>query len=90
MEKPIRAFLWASSRNKKKYYLVFWKRICKPKCKGGLGIKDLTKFSISLMCKWWWKLENEDGPWQEFMWKKYLRNSCVYSATHKQKDYFVV
>jgi hypothetical protein len=33
-----------------------------PKSKGGLGVKDLNKFNISLMCKWWWKLENEDGP----------------------------
>jgi hypothetical protein len=86
LEKPIRAFFWASSRNKKKVYWVSWKRICKPKCKGGLGIKNLTKFNISLMCKWWWKLEDDVGPWQDFMWKKYCRNSGIYTASHKQKD----
>jgi hypothetical protein len=51
-----------------------------------LGIKNLTKFNISLMCKWWWKLEDGVGPWQDFMWKKYLRNSGIYTAAHKQKD----
>jgi hypothetical protein len=86
LEKPIRAFFWASSRNKKKVYWVSWKRICKPKCKGGLGIKNLTKFNISLICKWWWKLEEGVGPWQDFMWKKYLRNSGIYTVIHKQKD----
>jgi hypothetical protein len=86
MEKPIRAFLWASSRNKRKYYLVSWEIICKPKIKGGLGIKNLTKFNISLMCKWWWKLENAEGPRQKFMWRKYLENSTVFSVGHKQKD----
>jgi hypothetical protein len=38
------------------------------------------------MCKWWWKLEHDKGPWQDFMWKKYLSNSCVYLAKHKQHD----
>jgi hypothetical protein len=83
MEKPIRAFLWESTRHKRKYYLVSWKIICKPKIKGGLGIKNLTKFNISLMCKWWWKLENVEGPWQKFMWRKYLKNSTIFSVGHK-------
>jgi hypothetical protein len=21
--------------------------------------------NISMLCKWWWKLENEDGLWQQ-------------------------
>jgi hypothetical protein len=86
IEKPIRAFLWASTRHKRKYYLVSWKIICKPKIKGGLGIKNLTKFNISLICKWWWKLENVEDPWKKFMWRKYLENSTVFSVGHKQKD----
>jgi hypothetical protein len=32
------------------------------------------------MCKWWWKLEDGVGPWQDFMWKKYLINSGIYTA----------
>jgi hypothetical protein len=38
------------------------------------------------MCKWWWKLENAEGPRQKFMWRKYLENSTVFSVGHKQKD----
>jgi hypothetical protein len=38
------------------------------------------------MCKWWWKLENADGPWQRFMWKKYLENTTIFAVGHKQKD----
>jgi hypothetical protein len=52
MEKPIRSFLWASTRGKRKYHLDSWK----PRRKGRLGIKHLLRFSVSLMCKWWWKL----------------------------------
>jgi hypothetical protein len=86
MEKPIRAFLWASYRGKRRYHLVKWKLICTPRSKGGLGIKNLHRFNISLMCKWWWKLEHDTGPWQDFMWKKYLINSCVFSVKHKAHD----
>ena len=38
-----------------------WDVICLDKKKGGLGIKDIFKMNISLLCKWWWKLEKEDG-----------------------------
>lgn len=31
----------------------------------------------SLLCKWWWRLEEGQGLWQEICWKKYLNNSCV-------------
>jgi hypothetical protein len=61
-KKPIRAFLWSTNSDKRKYHLVKWKHICKPRSKGGLAIKDLTRFNISLMCKWWWKLEKDNGP----------------------------
>jgi hypothetical protein len=42
MEKPIRSFLWASTRGKRRYHLVSWKLTGTPKSKGGLGIKMFT------------------------------------------------
>jgi hypothetical protein len=50
MDKPIMSFFWAGSADKRKYHFVKWKWICKPKLKGGLGVKDLLKFSVILMC----------------------------------------
>jgi hypothetical protein len=44
-------------------------QICKSKKKGGLGIKNLRKMNISLLCKWWWMLEKEDGLWHEIVRK---------------------
>jgi hypothetical protein len=73
ISRPIRAFFWVGGAEKRKYHFVIWRWIYKPKCKGDLGVKDLNKFSISLMCKWWWKLENDKGPWQDFMRKKIPR-----------------
>ena len=45
--------------------------------KGGLGVKDLWKMNLSLLCKWWWKLEQKDGLWQEIVRKKYIKNTCL-------------
>ena len=82
----MRSFLWTGGTGKRKYHLVKWKLICKPRSKRGLGVKNLSLFNISLMCKWWWKLETGDGPWQSFMKKKYLSDATVFGVSQKRKD----
>lgn len=62
---------------KKKDYLVKWSRICRSKDKGGLGVKDLRKQNISLMIKWWWKLETQNGIWQHIVRARYVKNRTV-------------
>ena len=62
-------FLWQGGGDKKKYHLVKWDRVCANRKNGGLGIKDLRVMNICLMCKWWWKLEYENGIWQEIVKK---------------------
>jgi hypothetical protein len=52
MEKPIRSFLWAITHGKRRYHLAKWKVICSSGSKWGLGIKNICRFNISLMCKW--------------------------------------
>ena len=44
-----------------------------PRIRGGLGIKDLRKLNISLLAKWWWKLENGEGLWQDIVMAKYVK-----------------
>jgi hypothetical protein len=64
-------FFWQGGGVKKKYHLVKWDVIAKTKRKGGLGIKDLRRMNLSLLCKWWWKIETGEGLWQEIVRKKY-------------------
>jgi hypothetical protein len=42
MTKIIRKFFWGGNSEKKKYYLVKWDLVCKPRQKGGLGIKEFA------------------------------------------------
>jgi hypothetical protein len=55
---------------KRAYCMVKWNRVCRSKSKGGLGVKDLAKQNISLLSKWWWKLQNHEGLWQKIVTKK--------------------
>jgi hypothetical protein len=63
--------------------MVKWTRVCRSKKKGGLGVKDIRKQNISLLCKWWWKLETLDGLWQDIIKAKYLRNKTVATVTSR-------
>jgi hypothetical protein len=70
----------ARGSTKNKYRLIRWQIICKSKKKGGLGVKDIRKTNISLLCKckWRWKLETERGLWQEIIkLAKYLQSEGV-------------
>ena len=66
--------------------MVNWTRICRSKKKGGLGVKNLHRQNVSLLCKWWWKLETQTGLWQSIVSAKYLRNKIVASVTSRVTD----
>ena len=50
------AFYWNAAGNKRKYKLVKWKLMCRPKNLGGLGIINTLVMNKCLLIKWWWKL----------------------------------
>eukprot|EP00253_Pinus_taeda_P002756 PITA_02756 len=54
-----RDFLWGKGENKKKWALVAWENICKPKIHGGLGLDDPEVLSKALGAKlrWGWVKE---------------------------------
>jgi hypothetical protein len=60
--------------------------VCKSKRKGGLGIKDLRKMNISLVCKWWWYLENAEGLWKVIVRMKYVHGTPTCLIPHIHVD----
>jgi hypothetical protein len=77
MDTARKRFFWQGGNMKKKYHLIKWNKITKPKNRGGLGIKDLRRMNISLLCKWWWKAENGEGIWHDIIRKKYMKKGMV-------------
>jgi hypothetical protein len=51
LDKWRRRFFWQEGSLKRKCQLVRWEFFCRDGKKGGLGIKNLRKMNISLLCK---------------------------------------
>lgn len=60
--------------NKKKYHMIRWDALDKPKEFGGLGFIDTRAMNYALLCKWIFKLENVDNSiGLNLLRRKYLR-----------------
>jgi hypothetical protein len=53
---------------------------------GGVGIKNLLKINVSLLCKWWWYLENGSRIWQDIVRLKYVKGSPTYLIPNRYND----
>src|SRR5438105_4158864 len=71
---------------KKKYRLVRWDIICRPKDQGGLGIQDLLVKNTALLGKWLYKLLTEDGVWQTLLRRKYIGSKALSQVCWKPGD----
>lgn len=78
--------VWQEDENVKKYHLVNWKDCCLPKDMGGLGILNLEIMNIALLAKWFWKMENEKGLWQDILDEKYRKGGCLALVSKKPGD----
>lgn len=48
-------FLWGKEETRKKWALVSWEKIYKPKNQGGLGLDDPDILTKALGAKLWWR-----------------------------------
>ena len=67
-----RRFLWGGEIDHNKIVWVNWETVCLPKERGGLGIKDITKFNSTLLGKWKWDLFHRPRElWAKVLVSKY-------------------
>ncbi|GLT88308.1 hypothetical protein SLE2022_063410 [Rubroshorea leprosula] len=72
LDKIRRKFLWGGVGERKKVAWVAWEHVCKHKLEGGLGIKNLSCFNMSLLGKCWGRLLTEKrGLWRRVLCEKY-------------------
>eukprot|EP00253_Pinus_taeda_P007691 PITA_07691 len=70
-----RDFLWQKGEEKKKWALVAWDKICKPKSHGGLGRHDPRTLNKVLGAKVWWRwLKEIRTPWAKLWKRNYAMN----------------
>ena len=75
IERIQRNFLWSRTQKKNKLSLVNWEEVCKPKNKGGLGVRRLQDLNNALLTKIGWRLGEENIDWGNIMKDKYLSNT---------------
>lgn len=83
-----RNFLWGGSDKKQKIHLCQWDLVCKPKSKGGLGLKKTHDMNEALLAKVAWRLSRkDDGLSAHIFERKYLKGHsfCEPNLTPKQK-----
>jgi hypothetical protein len=70
-------FLWQGDSEKKKYRLVKWSIVCRPKDQDGFGVHDLEVKNSALLGKWLFKLLTEDGVWKTVLRRKYIGSKAL-------------
>ena len=78
---PRSRFFWEGAGPKRKYHMVKWQAVCRPKTQGGLGIINSKLMNIALMCKWIWKMtQGETGLWIDLLRAKYFPRGDFFDA----------
>ncbi|KAL5734742.1 hypothetical protein ACOSP7_032603 [Xanthoceras sorbifolium] len=66
------------SGQQKPVHLINWATVCKPKCRGGLGIKQTKLMNQALLAKAGWRiLKHDQGVWCKLLRNKYLTKSSI-------------
>jgi hypothetical protein len=74
-------FFWEGVGNKKKFHMIKWEALDKPKEFGGLGFIDTRVMNIALLCKWIFRLESgEDSLCMNLLRRKYLKGKGFYQS----------
>jgi hypothetical protein len=47
----IRDYWWGKEDGKRKMHWIFWDNLLRPKCRGGIGFKDLRLFNQALLAR---------------------------------------
>ena len=63
-----------------------WKKLCKPKCQGGLGFKEIENFNLAMLGKQEWQLlHNKDLLFYKVFEVRYFPNCTILEEGVKEK-----
>lgn len=70
LDKICRRFIWSGAASERKMSLVNWSKVCLPKNRGGLGLKNLSRMNTALLMKIGWNIITKP----QSLWIRVLRS----------------
>jgi len=87
LDNLLRTFFWKKSPSENGLPLIAWDKMCRPKSKGGLGLRNSEAVNSAFQCKLAWRLLTKDNSlWVHTMYTKYLRSTSFLDYTRKSTD----
>ncbi|XP_074301323.1 putative mitochondrial protein AtMg00310 [Silene latifolia] len=77
----VSSFWWGSEGGKRKIPWIAWRKLCEPKCKGGLAFRDFMSFNKALLGKQGWRLlTNGESLMSRILKGKYFHDRSFLEA----------
>ncbi|CAN1792677.1 Putative ribonuclease H protein At1g65750 [Linum perenne] len=77
IDRKIRNFFWGSVEGARKIHNINWDTVCKPKCLGGLGLRNARDLNKAFLMKIVWGLiHNPSELWAKVLIAKYLKKTA--------------
>ncbi|KAL8502039.1 hypothetical protein ACS0TY_021246 [Phlomoides rotata] len=81
IESAMYRFWWGQKHDERKVYWIAWKKLCRPRKKGGLGLKDLRSFNKVMLGKQGWRiLQNPTSLLSRTLQARYFRRRNFLTA----------
>jgi hypothetical protein len=82
MDMPRARFFWEGVGESKKYHMVKWEKMCRPKEFGGMDFADTRVRNICLLSKWIYKLESGSNDLScQILRSKYMGGGGFYHSS---------
>ncbi|GJU04045.1 RNA-directed DNA polymerase, eukaryota, reverse transcriptase zinc-binding domain protein [Tanacetum coccineum] len=83
----LKNFLWSQSEKNNGKAKVAWSYICRPKDKGGLGLKNLQTWNYALLSKHVWNIATKkDSLWVKWVHSVKLRGKSFWEIKEEKED----
>ena len=88
IEVMIKKKFWGQQGDRRKIHWKRWETLCLPKCKGGMGFKELKKFNEAMLAKQVWRLiHDKESLFYRVFKVKFFPTGDVFDAKIKLGSY---